>query len=127
MANTQPTGFVSDDTDCDDTNANIYPGATETPDNGIDEDCDGFDLLTWYEDADNDNFGNASVSQTANTQPAGFVPDDTDCDDTDANIFPGQGCGGCSAADRVWILANQAELDGLAGQGWQALVTGLAG
>ena len=88
-SNTQPSGFVLDNTDCDDTNANIYPGATETPDNGIDEDCDGFDLLTWYADADNDSFGNASVSQESNIQPTGYVSDSTDCDDTNANIYPG--------------------------------------
>lgn len=45
-AETQPDGYVSDCTDCDDTNAKIFPGAREFADDGIDQDCDGTDRIS---------------------------------------------------------------------------------
>ena len=44
---------------------------TEIVDNDIDEDCDGFDLKTWYADVDGDTYGDIAVNQTANEQPTG--------------------------------------------------------
>lgn len=38
-------GFSVEDGDCDDTDGTIYPGAPETPNDGIDQDCDGADLV----------------------------------------------------------------------------------
>ncbi|MCH4822251.1 gliding motility-associated C-terminal domain-containing protein [Gramella lutea] len=76
--------------DCDDTDDTINPGATEIGGDGIDQDCDGSDLLIWYADTDGDGFGDPSVSQVAETAPIGYVADNTDCDDTDEDEFPGQ-------------------------------------
>jgi MYXO-CTERM domain-containing protein len=91
----QPSGFVADNTDCDDTVASTYPGADEYC-NAVDDDCDGttdedsaVDASTWYEDADSDGYGNASVDDVECTQPSGYVADNTDCDDTVASTYPG--------------------------------------
>ena len=91
----QPAGYVADNTDCDDTVASTYPGADEYC-NGRDDDCDGttdedaaLDVLTWYRDADADSYGNASVTDIDCAQPAGYVADNTDCDDTVASTYPG--------------------------------------
>ncbi|MFM9951903.1 MAG: putative metal-binding motif-containing protein, partial [Saprospiraceae bacterium] len=95
----RPTGYkaaselMSTNGDCNDNNFNIKPGATEVCD-GVDNDCDGSTdegvLTTWYRDFDSDTFGNPSLTQTACSQPVGYVANNTDCDDNDPLEKPGQ-------------------------------------
>jgi len=88
-----PSGYLGNSTDCDDTDAQINLQGIEICGDDIDQDCDGADTAcpeetVWYIDADGDGYGNAAVSQTALTQPAGYVTDDTDCNDADALAYP---------------------------------------
>ena len=88
-----PAGYVADDTDCNDANAAINPDATELLD-GIDNDCDGtpddgFAVLTWYRDQDNDTWGHPFNTIQAAFRPVGYVDRPGDCNDFNAAIFPG--------------------------------------
>ena len=87
------TGYVLDNTDCNDADAGIYPGATEVC-NGADDNCDaqideGLTSNTYYLDADGDGYGDAGQTQLACSAPSGYVGDDTDCDDSDGEVYPG--------------------------------------
>jgi len=93
---TQPSGFVSDSSDCNDGIASIYPGAPEYC-NGSDDDCDSVidedeavDASTWYADSDSDGYGDAGATTTACSEPSGFVADATDCDDASSGVNPGE-------------------------------------
>lgn len=87
-----PTGFVANANDCDDSNSAIYPGAPEVC-NLVDDDCDGVPddgvQTSFYGDADGDGFGDAGTSILACMAPAGFVANDSDCNDGDAEVYPG--------------------------------------
>ena len=86
----------SDSEDCDDSNADAFPGNTEVCD-GLDNDCDGavdgaesVDAMTFYADADADGHGALSVTVKAcGTVPLGYVTLSDDCDDSAAAAYPG--------------------------------------
>ena len=95
LACTEPFGHTLDDTDCNDLDSRVNPGAAEVCDK-VDNDCDGdtdepdaADARTWFLDADTDGFGDGAVSEIACSQPSGFTSDGSDCDDGDATISPG--------------------------------------
>ena len=116
-----PSGYSTDATDCDDTDATSYPGAAETCDT-VDNDCDGDvdedPTVTFYADLDSDGFGDASSTTLACDASAGWVADDTDCDDTDGAISP-DGVEECDAVDN--------DCDGVIDWGEQAVTFDGAG
>jgi hypothetical protein len=79
---------VDPDGDCDDDDASVYPGATEVPYDGIDQDCTGEDLC----DVDLDGYDADAGSCFG-----------SDCDDDDAAINP--------AAPEVWYDGIDADCD----------------
>ena len=88
------TGYVADNTDCDDGSSTTYPGADEYCD-GHDDNCDGIvdedaavDVTTWYADGDGDGYGDASATDIDCNPPTGYVADSTDCDDSEGTTNP---------------------------------------
>lgn len=84
---TPPTGYIPDNTDCNDNNINTNPSATEICD-GIDNNCDGqidegVTYVLQYVDADGDDYGdiNSPPNYFCTLQP-GFSLTNDDCDDS---------------------------------------------
>ncbi len=94
--------------DCDDGDSSVFPNAVEILDDTIDQDCDlvadvsddasgdddvatcddGSAFITYYLDEDGDGYGTTITTQACEL-PTGYSSVNTDCDDTDAEIYPG--------------------------------------
>ena len=91
---TAPSGTTGEAGDCDDEDADRFPGNDETCDDQ-DNDCDDLidedatDPDPWYHDGDGDGYGDPSDVTYACDHPDDYERYGTDCDDTDATIHPG--------------------------------------
>ena len=73
LACSQPAGYVTDNLDPNDGDANVYPGCSTN---------------TYYRDVDGDGYGNPNNNLLTcfTFPPTGYVTDNTDPNDYDANI-----------------------------------------
>lgn len=116
-------------TDCDDEDGRRSPGATEIPDDGIDQNCNGADTITCVEDADHDGAGTtlgttvlAGDGSCDAAQGEAVTADD--CDDGDASSHPGasEQCDGNDNDCNGSVPAGEADDDGdgfVECSGWQ--------
>ena len=95
---TAPSGYIADNSDCDDYSASVHPGASELCD-GDDNDCDGLTddddpgvtgTSTLYADSDGDGYGDPSTSTVACSGSSGWVSNSSDCYDGNAEANPAQ-------------------------------------
>jgi hypothetical protein len=76
---TAPSGYVANNTDCNDSSASTNPATL------------------WYVDGDGDGYG-GTTTQASCTQPAGYVSNSSDCNDSNASDKPG-GTETCDSRD----------------------------
>jgi hypothetical protein len=86
--------------DCNDASASTYPGATDTPGNDADENCNGF--IVCYNDADSDGFGTTTSAsgESSFTAVGGIATTPSACGSNDADLWDNthNDCNDASAA-----------------------------
>jgi hypothetical protein len=87
-----PSGYVFDQTDCNDADPNMNPIAIEVC-NQIDDNCnnlidEGLIFNNYYSDNDSDGFGAGLPIGSCADLGLGYVLDNTDCDDANSNVNP---------------------------------------
>ncbi|MES2642266.1 MAG: MopE-related protein [Myxococcota bacterium] len=125
-----PTGYVTNDDDCDDTTNTVSPAATEQCDaSDVDEDCDGLaddadasatGESTWYRDADADTYGNPAVTTSTCDMPTGYVTNDDDCDDSTNAVSPAdtEVCDAANVDEDCDGLADDADASATGASTW---------
>ncbi len=88
----RPSGYVTDSTDCNDNDSNVYPGAEESCGDTKDKNCDGFTPLLLFPDEDQDGYGDPNgitiAADTATCAYTHYSLTSGDCDDTDSDLTP---------------------------------------
>ncbi len=91
--NNVPSHYVNLSGDCNDSNASIYPNATEIC-NFIDDNCngvvdEGFTHKVYFYDADGDGYGNLTNNATfcEGKEPASYVNNSNDCNDNEKEAW----------------------------------------
>ena len=85
-------GASDNDLDCLDTppqGANVYPGAPESAGDGLDQNCDGFELCFVDQDRDSYGGGATTLSESLTCEEAGISASSDDCNDLESAINPG--------------------------------------
>ncbi len=92
-------GYSLDNTDCNDGNASVSPGASEVCDEAnADEDCDGrvddadgsvTGTSTYYGDVDGDGYGDPGTTSERCEGASTWVTNSSDCDDDEPEAYTG--------------------------------------
>ncbi|MCP4917839.1 MAG: hypothetical protein GY913_13070 [Proteobacteria bacterium] len=130
------TTMISSDEDCSDAGEGTSSDPVDDCDGETDP-ADSVDAATWYADGDGDGYGDPDVTELACEQPSGCVSDDADCDDSDAQSYPGatelegdgidQDCDGSDALDDDKDGCGGCSQGSSGGSGFSLLALGLLG
>jgi len=84
-------GYVATSDDCDDSSSLVFPGGIEICDER-DNNCNGTTdedvTSTYYQDLDDDGYGDAGFTLEACSLPSGYSDNALDCNDFDMSVSP---------------------------------------